>query len=131
VTPCTRSSLESGLTLLLKCKYAPLKLRQQRHENKITPSHGFHRNPDRCRRARDALALPNQRRWLSLDPVGEKGGFSLFGFVGNRPIDWVDPFGMDVYHIIVPSGGVVVDHHMIVGDNGRGGIPPGMRRRPS
>jgi RHS repeat-associated protein len=32
-------------------------------------------------------------RWLSRDPIEESGGPNLYGFVGNSPINYVDPFG--------------------------------------
>lgn len=32
-------------------------------------------------------------RWLSRDPIGEKGGLNLYVFVGNNPINFFDPFG--------------------------------------
>jgi RHS repeat-associated protein len=32
-------------------------------------------------------------RWLSRDPIGEKGGMNLYGYVGNDPISYVDPDG--------------------------------------
>jgi hypothetical protein len=34
-------------------------------------------------------------RWLSRDPIGENGGFNLYGFVGNDPVNFVDPLGLD------------------------------------
>jgi RHS repeat-associated protein len=37
---------------------------------------------------------PNTGRWLSRDPIAEEGGLNLYGYVGNDPIDWVDPFGL-------------------------------------
>ena len=35
--------------------------------------------------------------WPSRDPIGEKGGMNLYGFVGNDGIDWVDVLGLDLY----------------------------------
>jgi RHS repeat-associated protein len=37
---------------------------------------------------------PNLQRWLNEDPIRERGGMNLFGFVGNRPINGIDPFGL-------------------------------------
>jgi RHS repeat-associated protein len=31
--------------------------------------------------------------WLSRDPIEEEGGFNLYAFVDNAPLDYVDPFG--------------------------------------
>ncbi len=39
---------------------------------------------------------PNLQRWLSQDPIEELGGLNLYGFVGNEPINAVDPYGLEV-----------------------------------
>src|SRR6266498_634072 len=36
---------------------------------------------------------PSTGRWLSRDPIGEKGGLNLYGFVKNESITLVDPLG--------------------------------------
>ncbi|MEW6429058.1 MAG: RHS repeat-associated core domain-containing protein [Thermodesulfobacteriota bacterium] len=33
-------------------------------------------------------------RWTSRDPIGERGGVNLYGYVSNDPVDWVDPLGL-------------------------------------
>ena len=33
--------------------------------------------------------------WLSRDPIGEAGGLNLYGYVGNNPINFRDPLGLD------------------------------------
>jgi RHS repeat-associated protein len=33
-------------------------------------------------------------RWLSRDPIEETGGLNLYGYVGDSPINAVDPFGL-------------------------------------
>jgi len=37
---------------------------------------------------------PNWQRWGTRDPIGERGGKNLYGFVGNRPTIGVDAFGL-------------------------------------
>jgi len=37
---------------------------------------------------------PNFQRWLNRDPIGELGGVNLYRFVGNNPLRFVDPFGL-------------------------------------
>jgi RHS repeat-associated protein len=37
---------------------------------------------------------PNLQRWLNRDPIQEAGGINLYGFVGNNPINFVDPYGL-------------------------------------
>lgn len=36
---------------------------------------------------------PAQGKWLSRDPIQEKGGLNLYGFVGNNGINYWDTFG--------------------------------------
>jgi RHS repeat-associated protein len=33
-------------------------------------------------------------RWLSRDPIEEDGGLNLYDYVGNDPVDWIDPLGL-------------------------------------
>jgi RHS repeat-associated protein len=37
---------------------------------------------------------PTTGRWINRDPIAEKGGLNLYGFVGNRPVGMVDVLGM-------------------------------------
>jgi RHS repeat-associated protein len=37
---------------------------------------------------------PNLQRWLNQDPIQERGGLNLYGFVGNSPVNVVDPLGL-------------------------------------
>jgi len=39
---------------------------------------------------------PDLGRWLNRDPVGEKGGLNLYGYVENGPINGVDRLGLYV-----------------------------------
>jgi RHS repeat-associated protein len=64
---------------------------------------------------------PNLQRWLSGDPLGEAGGINLYGFVGNSPLNLVDPFGLEITYfygrqepsILFPDGSVPY----LTGDN--------------
>jgi RHS repeat-associated protein len=38
-------------------------------------------------------------RWMTRDPLGETGGMNLYGFVGNGPMNAVDPWGLAYYNI--------------------------------
>ena len=38
---------------------------------------------------------PSTGRWLSRDPIGERGGLNRYGFVRNCPISRFDPFGLE------------------------------------
>jgi RHS repeat-associated protein len=37
---------------------------------------------------------PDLGRWVSRDPIAEQGGLNLYGYVGNNPIGFLDPFGL-------------------------------------
>lgn len=41
---------------------------------------------------------PSTGRWLSRDPIAERGGPNLYGYVGNSPSDRVDPLGLVDFH---------------------------------
>jgi len=47
----------------------------------------------------------NTGRWLSRDPIGERGGMNLYRFINNAPIIWIDRLGLDLVYTGVPSGG--------------------------
>jgi RHS repeat-associated protein len=66
---------------------------------------------------------PVLQRWLSRDPIAERGGVNLYGFVGNNPVNEVDPFGLVEYlgngmtatfnsqgQPIIVSGGNVINY---------------------
>jgi len=36
---------------------------------------------------------PIQGRWINRDPLGESGGMNLYRFVGNSPLNYIDPNG--------------------------------------
>jgi RHS repeat-associated protein len=39
---------------------------------------------------------PVMGRWMSKDPIGEKGGHNRHAFVLNNPIVWIDPDGLSI-----------------------------------
>jgi len=38
---------------------------------------------------------PETGRWLSRDPIGERGGLNLYAFVGNDGVNWIDGLGLN------------------------------------
>ena len=47
--------------------------------------------------------VPALGRWLTRDPLGEAGGINLYGFVGNNPMNFLDPFGLEKLIVWVPA----------------------------
>lgn len=39
---------------------------------------------------------PALGRWITRDPIAEKGGLNLYAFVGNSPLNWYDPTGLNM-----------------------------------
>jgi RHS repeat-associated protein len=37
---------------------------------------------------------PSLGRWINRDPIGERGGVTLYGYVDNSPVDYLDPSGL-------------------------------------
>src|SRR5206468_379001 len=48
---------------------------------------------------------PNLQRWINRDPLSETGGLNLYRFVGNRPVQALDPFGLSWYVYSQPPPG--------------------------
>lgn len=46
--------------------------------------------------------LSISKRWISRDPLGERGGINLYDYVGNNPIIRIDPLGLWQVSITVP-----------------------------
>lgn len=70
----------------------------------------------------------NTGRWSNRDPILERGGVALFGFVGNEPIRSIDVWGL--YREIGPTyhHGVANSGGLIGASTGRGGVTVGLLR---
>jgi RHS repeat-associated protein len=44
---------------------------------------------------------PSCGRWTTRDPLGEAGGINLYGFVGNDPVNLVDPWGLEKIYLSI------------------------------
>ena len=46
---------------------------------------------------------PNLQRWLTPDPIQEAGGINLYAYVGNDPVNAIDPWGLDFMFTTSPE----------------------------
>jgi RHS repeat-associated protein len=44
---------------------------------------------------------PATQRWLNRDPMGERGGINVYGYVYNNPVNLIDPTGE--FAILIPA----------------------------
>jgi len=86
------------------------KARQPRRSTPTT-----HRCRPPCRKPESRFVAD----WPNRDPIGERGGKNLYGFVGDDPIRRFDRLGLD-YYIKIVKGTCGVNHRVLVGDDGNG-----------
>jgi hypothetical protein len=76
-----------------------------------SPPNGVHRWPINVYGYR--YYHPDLGRWPSRDPIGEKGGLNLYGFLGNRANCSIDTLGEDIVIIVgcpIPGSANVGGH---------------------
>jgi len=50
---------------------------------------------------------PVTGRWPSRDPIAERGGLNLYGFIRNNGLAWIDYLGLTCYLLVSPDQGYV------------------------
>jgi uncharacterized protein RhaS with RHS repeats len=50
--------------------------------------------------------VSGRHEWLNRDPIEEAGGLNLYGYVGNNPVNYIDPLGLLV--VITTTQGTVI-----------------------
>jgi RHS repeat-associated protein len=58
---------------------------------------------------------PETGRWVSRDPIAEKGGTNLYGFIRNSPPNYVDPLGLEIAICLSPDVKEYLRNHGISG----------------
>ncbi|GAK58230.1 YD repeat protein [Candidatus Vecturithrix granuli] len=56
---------------------------------------------------------PALGRWTTRDPLGEHGGLNLYAFVGNNPVNWVDPWGLARLRLSIDFDAYIQRHQAI------------------
>ncbi len=51
-------------------------------------------------------------RFISEDPIGFQGGIDFYAYTLNNPVNWIDPFGLEVQECRRPLNGMPFNSHL-------------------
>jgi RHS repeat-associated protein len=85
-------------------------------ENNFRFSNEYHDNETNLIYYNYRYFNPETGKWLSRDPVSEKGGLNLYGFCLNNSIGYVDVLGNAVGVALPIAGTLAVDGPLPIGD---------------
>ncbi|MBI2265483.1 MAG: RHS repeat-associated core domain-containing protein, partial [Armatimonadetes bacterium] len=68
---------------------------------------------------------PNVGRFTQEDPIGFAGVLNLYGYAGNNPVAWVDPWGLYSYLVLTTNMPPVTGHVAIGVDGDIWSMTPG------
>ncbi len=64
---------------------------------------------------------PQTGRFLQPDPLGQVPGPNIYSYCSNNPVNWVDPWGRDMYYLRARKGAHEFGHTaLLVGDSEHG-----------
>jgi RHS repeat-associated protein len=58
--------------------------------------------------------------WINRDPIGERGGINLYGYVANGPVIFIDPLGLETAVVIGGRAGMNLFGHIAVATTSSG-----------
>ena len=68
---------------------------------------------------------PSAGRWITRDPTGYNGGSNLYGYVGNDPVNAIDPSGLaPAVTVVLPNPKTGVMDYIPLGTNGKPMLMP-------